>query len=265
MAGFCRRPPPCGAGDADSLRTIGRFDSSQPCSAMGLSNCESGIALWAGQDKSNLARKNRSSRIWAVQGPWRRDGVFQVFLLSTGSAPGSPRQTGQTLELGWLPKPSSRNRKILVLVRSGTWTPGQSRARICGRGCGGDGGHGEIIAGEGIANRARRDWELLQARSGGNRCDQTGLSQWALSPFTQITDVRRVRRDSSQPFDLAQMKPLPPERRCGTNSRSVDYKPRTQHRRQHKDTADRREGLQWQPARRLQMCPGGEAKNGNGN
>ena len=42
--------------------------------------------------------------------------------LSTGSAPGSPRQTGQTLLLGCAPKLVGQPQKILVAVASWTWT-----------------------------------------------------------------------------------------------------------------------------------------------
>src|ERR1039458_10800539 len=42
--------------------------------------------------------------------------------LSTGRAPGIPRQTGQTLVLGSEPKTLGQAQKILVLVRSWTCT-----------------------------------------------------------------------------------------------------------------------------------------------
>ena len=42
--------------------------------------------------------------------------------LSTGSAPGSPRQTGQTLVFGGAPKLVGQPQKILVAVASWTWT-----------------------------------------------------------------------------------------------------------------------------------------------
>ncbi len=45
-----------------------------------------------------------------------------AFLLSTGRAPGIPRQTGQTLVLGGAPKRVEQEQKILVAVRSWTWT-----------------------------------------------------------------------------------------------------------------------------------------------
>src|ERR1039458_1398142 len=41
---------------------------------------------------------------------------------STGRAPGSPRHTGQTLELGGSPKCVEQEQKIFVLVRSCKWT-----------------------------------------------------------------------------------------------------------------------------------------------
>src|SRR5579862_2126350 len=42
--------------------------------------------------------------------------------LNTGSAPGSPRQTGQTLVFGGAPKLVGQPQKILVAVASWTWT-----------------------------------------------------------------------------------------------------------------------------------------------
>ena len=45
-----------------------------------------------------------------------------TFLLRTGSAPGIPRQTGQTFEFGGAPKRVEQEQKILVAVSSWTWT-----------------------------------------------------------------------------------------------------------------------------------------------
>src|SRR5436309_15634219 len=45
-----------------------------------------------------------------------------AFLLSTGSAPGSPRQTGQTLVFGGAPNWVEQEQKILLAVSSWTWT-----------------------------------------------------------------------------------------------------------------------------------------------
>src|SRR5271157_1633907 len=45
-----------------------------------------------------------------------------AFRLSTGSAPGIPRQTGQTLVLGGAPNRVEQEQKILVAVRSWTCT-----------------------------------------------------------------------------------------------------------------------------------------------
>ena len=42
--------------------------------------------------------------------------------LTTGSAPGSPRQTGQTWVLGSAPNPVAQPQNILVAVLSSTWT-----------------------------------------------------------------------------------------------------------------------------------------------
>src|ERR1017187_4417144 len=56
--------------------------------------------------------------------------------LSTGSAPGKPRQTGHTLALGGAPKLVGQPQKILVAVASWTWTSspitGSWRAIISG-------------------------------------------------------------------------------------------------------------------------------------
>src|SRR5690242_20402356 len=43
-------------------------------------------------------------------------------LLRTGSVPGRPRQTGQTLVFGGSPKRVEQPQKIFVRVRSWTWT-----------------------------------------------------------------------------------------------------------------------------------------------
>src|SRR5205085_12208955 len=57
-------------------------------------------------------------------------------LFRTGSVPGRPRHTGQTLVFGGSPKRVEQLQKILVLVRSGTWTSrpmtGSYFARISG-------------------------------------------------------------------------------------------------------------------------------------
>lgn len=45
-----------------------------------------------------------------------------AFLLRTGSAPGIPRQTGQTLVFGGAPKRVEQEQKILVAVSRWTWT-----------------------------------------------------------------------------------------------------------------------------------------------
>src|ERR1700732_5172386 len=45
-----------------------------------------------------------------------------AFLFSTGSAPGSPRQTGQTLVFGGDPKRVEHEQKIFDAVSSCTWT-----------------------------------------------------------------------------------------------------------------------------------------------
>src|SRR4051812_44085636 len=45
-----------------------------------------------------------------------------AFLFSTGSAPGSPRQTGHTLVLGAAPKLVEQPQKIFEAVNNWTWT-----------------------------------------------------------------------------------------------------------------------------------------------
>src|ERR1017187_9749654 len=45
-----------------------------------------------------------------------------AFRLSTGNAPGRPRQTGQTFVLGGFPNFVEQEQKILVAVTSWTWT-----------------------------------------------------------------------------------------------------------------------------------------------
>ncbi len=42
--------------------------------------------------------------------------------LTTGSAPGSPRQVGHVCELGSAPRVVAQPQNILVLVPSSTWT-----------------------------------------------------------------------------------------------------------------------------------------------
>src|SRR5579872_2939749 len=44
------------------------------------------------------------------------------FRFNTGSAPGRPRHTGQTLVLGGSPKRFAQEQNILLAVRSWTWT-----------------------------------------------------------------------------------------------------------------------------------------------
>ena len=45
-----------------------------------------------------------------------------AFSLTTGRAPGRPRQTGQTCVLGSAPNPVAQPQNILVAVLSSTWT-----------------------------------------------------------------------------------------------------------------------------------------------
>src|SRR6267143_4921059 len=51
-----------------------------------------------------------------------RIAISTARLLRTGSVPGRPRQTGHTLEFGGSPNRVAQPQKILVLVRSWTWT-----------------------------------------------------------------------------------------------------------------------------------------------
>ena len=44
------------------------------------------------------------------------------FLFTTGSAPGRPKETGSTLELGAAPKSVEEVENILVSVANSTWT-----------------------------------------------------------------------------------------------------------------------------------------------
>src|SRR3954463_9494472 len=51
-----------------------------------------------------------------------RTAKSTVFLFRTGSAPGSPRHTGQTLVFGGAPNFVEQPQKIFVAVSSCTWT-----------------------------------------------------------------------------------------------------------------------------------------------
>src|SRR5262249_42557638 len=51
-----------------------------------------------------------------------RTAYSTALAFRTGSAPGSPRQTGQTLVFGGSPKRVEQPQKILVAVNSWTWT-----------------------------------------------------------------------------------------------------------------------------------------------
>src|SRR5690242_14290327 len=63
----------------------------------------------------------RGAMLQLVASPARM-AYSTTFLFSTGSAPGIPRQTGQVWELGEAPNLVEQPQKILVLVRSWTWT-----------------------------------------------------------------------------------------------------------------------------------------------
>src|SRR3954468_333287 len=51
-----------------------------------------------------------------------RTAKSTAFLFRTGSAPGSPRHTGQTFVFGGAPKVVEHPQKAFVAVRSWTWT-----------------------------------------------------------------------------------------------------------------------------------------------
>ena len=70
-----------------------------------------------------FAAKRDLSWMRRVAGPSEaRGGQLDARRLSTGSAPGKPRHTGQVLALGGSPKRVEQAQKILVAVRSCTWT-----------------------------------------------------------------------------------------------------------------------------------------------
>ncbi len=75
-------------------------------------------------------------------------------LLSTGSAPGKPRHTGQTLVLGESPKRVEQPQKILVLVRSCTWTSSPMTGSYLERVATGASG---VVAMRSIIARPRKD------------------------------------------------------------------------------------------------------------
>ena len=65
-----------------------------------------------------LAREDRGLLDRAARGQGGAHGEVTAWRLSTGKAPGRPRQTGQTLVLGASPKRLRQAQKILVCVRS---------------------------------------------------------------------------------------------------------------------------------------------------
>src|ERR1039457_1021276 len=62
------------------------------------------------------------SRTWQLRASEASAANSTALALSTGSAPGRPRQTGQTLVLGAEPKWLAHPQKALVAVSSCTWT-----------------------------------------------------------------------------------------------------------------------------------------------
>src|SRR6185312_4231237 len=69
-----------------------------------------------------LRAKMDRSRTWQLMAMDARAANSTARSLSTGSAPGRPRQTGQTLVFGAEPKRFTQPQKALVSVRSWTWT-----------------------------------------------------------------------------------------------------------------------------------------------
>src|SRR6266404_4161901 len=62
------------------------------------------------------------SRTWQLSAIAASTANSTTLRLSTGSAPGRPRHTGQTLLLGAAPNCVEQPQKILLAVRSWTWT-----------------------------------------------------------------------------------------------------------------------------------------------
>src|SRR5580692_10519195 len=62
------------------------------------------------------------SRTWQLRASEAKVANSTARRLRTGSAPGRPRQTGQTLVLGGAPNLLAQPQKALVSVRSWTWT-----------------------------------------------------------------------------------------------------------------------------------------------
>src|ERR1035441_7095528 len=62
------------------------------------------------------------SLIWQLSAIEASIANSTAWRLSTGSGPGNPRHTGHTLVFGGLPNWVEQPQKILVLVRSWTWT-----------------------------------------------------------------------------------------------------------------------------------------------
>ena len=76
------------------------------------------------------------SRTWQLRASEASVANSTARRFRTGSAPGRPRQTGQTLVFGGAPKRLAQPQKALVSVRSWTWTSspmtGSYLARISG-------------------------------------------------------------------------------------------------------------------------------------
>src|SRR5438067_1371869 len=62
------------------------------------------------------------SRIWQLSASAASTANSTARLFSTGKAPGSPRQTGQTLVFGAAPNLVEQPQNALVCVSSWTWT-----------------------------------------------------------------------------------------------------------------------------------------------
>ena len=78
---------------------------------------------WAGRDKNNFCgRRWKVSLMRQFSAIAASTANSTAFRFSTGRAPGSPRQTGQTLVFGGVAKTGRAGQKIFVSVRSWTWT-----------------------------------------------------------------------------------------------------------------------------------------------
>src|SRR5579883_284886 len=77
------------------------------------------------------------SRTWQFSARAASVAYSTAFSFKTGSAPGSPRHTGQTLVLGGAPNWFAHPQNALVAVRSWTWTSSPMTASYFARISGG--------------------------------------------------------------------------------------------------------------------------------